>query len=381
MEQTPRGARRPPSLSALSARSGAGMGLGGVPLSARGGMLLGMTTPAGRSEGMALPEHPLSSAGSLLSMPFKMEPPTPRDREVLTKAEKEARQRAQSYIARHQALEKDREVMDQRINERRLRNVQRRDSKFETLMAGIASGAGFKAEVGDAIRRHETQLQSRQQELYEQWDCEVAQRVEHQLVKRMSKELPKLPEGFREHLHRHDDPLKSAVHSLDKETKFHQSAELVLNCPSTAREDIRRREALAEQMANRETSRPVLPIDKWDQRQLYASRIGSFLQACNAQDEGAPGFFSTRRMGADAHRLDESDGMPVAGKTKHRHERNLLGMLDGNVAKEGESARFKTEHGAGSGAPGQDHYHFERGNSIVEVEFPLGKRCFPELIR
>jgi len=329
-----------------------------------------------------LPEHLLSSAGSLLSVPFRMEPPTPRGREeLLTKAEKEARQRAQAYIARHQALEKDREVMDQRINERRLRSVQRRDSKFEMLMAGIASGAGFKAEVGDAIRRHEMQLQSRQQELYEQWDCEVAQRVEHQLVKRMSKELPKLAEGFREHLQRHDDPLKSAVHSLDKESKFHQSAELVLNCPSTAREDIRRREALSEQMANRDTSRPVLPIEKWDQRQLYASPIGSFLQACNAQDEGAPGFFSTRRMGADAHRIDESDGMPVAGKTKHRHERNLLGMLDGNVAKEGESARFKTERGAGSGAPGQDHYHFERGDAIVEVEFPLGKRCFPELIR
>jgi len=86
-------------------------------------------------------------------------------------------------------------------------------------------------------------------------------------------------------------------------------------------------------------------------------------------------------MGDAAHLVDESDGVPAAGKTKMRFERNLLGMLEGSAARAGHAARCRRADGASSGAPCQDHFSYEQGSAVVDEEFPVGKRCFPHLQR
>lgn len=78
------------------------------------------------------------------------------------------------------------------------------------------------------------------------------------------------------------------------------------------------------------------------------------------------------------HQPDERDGVPTAGKTKTRFEKNQLGMLTGTIAKHGEAARYRTDFGSGCIAPCQDHYSYERGAGVVSAEFPLGKRAFPD---
>ncbi|CAK9017768.1 Retrovirus-related Pol polyprotein from transposon TNT 1-94 [Durusdinium trenchii] len=114
----------------------------------------------------------------------------------------------------------------------------------------------------------------------------------------------------------------------------------------------------------------MLPAPMWEQRQHYASNLGRFCQSC---ERGGP-HQSAKRMGAGVHLVDESDGIPAAGKTKTKYEKNRVGLLEGTTAREGESKNYKRPDGHSSGAPCQDHYFYERGNEAVEREMPLGKR-------
>ncbi|CAJ1367908.1 unnamed protein product [Effrenium voratum] len=86
-------------------------------------------------------------------------------------------------------------------------------------------------------------------------------------------------------------------------------------------------------------------------------------------------------MGTGVHFIDESDGVVAAGKTKDKYERNRLGVLEGTIAKEGESKNYKRPDGHSSAAPCQDHFFYERGNEAVEREMPRGKRMYPILKR
>lgn len=276
-----------------------------------------------------------------------------------TKTEKEARQREQVLSARHFQLQEERDVMAQQALERRERLLKIRDNKFEALVSGILDGVGLKAEIEDVIRVHEATLRGKQHELYNRWDSDVMQRTEHRISKHMSKEPFVAAEGVQARLRSSDDPLKSDQRAQEAERSFHRAAGLVLNT-SVAREDARQ--------------------GKQDQRVYNPSRQAFFHQACQAQDDGL-GFFTHRRMGPDVHKLDESDGISAAGKTKHRFERNLLGVLEGSLSRDGQSSRFKTDFGGSSGAPCQDHYHFERGLAVLEAEIPLGKRMVLDACR
>merc|ERR1719443_512717 len=139
---------------------------------------------------------------------------------------------------------------------------------------------------------------------------------------------------------------------------------------------------MEEEIANRSTTRPVLPVENWGQQELFAGPYGYFAQRCERMDRGEP-FHSTRRMGAGHHLPDEADGVEAAGKKKEKTriatKYHQMGMLVGDHCKVGEAYRHKMPHGGGSAAPLQDHYFYERGNDIVEREFPVGKRCFPHL--
>merc|ERR1719263_439633 len=122
-------------------------------------------------------------------------------------------------------------------------------------------------------------------------------------------------------------------------------------------------------------SRPTLEPSLWSQEHLQGTLFGHFAQIA---EQGAE-FKRSRRGGTDIHIPDENDGVEAVGKRNTRaFGRNDLGILKGDTAAQGESSTKKTAWGAASGAPTQDHYTYETGTRVTDIEFPLGKRMFPE---
>lgn len=313
---------------------------------------------------------------SLDDSPQRLKDVSHSPRQATTKAEFEARQKAKVHAARHQQIQQDRSLVEQQIQERKAKLVEARDKRCEALLESIGRSSDARVKASQHINDHDALYRRKMTEVYDKYDAEVAQRVEGQLLKFMHTAPPPLP-GGREALHKSDDPMKAEVRAQQAEEKFHRAARSILS-GSAGAEDIKRRRELEQLIEGRTTSRQIFPVDKWEQQQHYATPYGYFEQACLVQAEGG-GLRSARRMGVGAHGVDESDGVSAAGKTKTRFERNQIGMLAGTLAKEGEAAKFKTMHGAGSGAPCQDHYHYEKGNAVADAEFPVGKKMFSDL--
>lgn len=287
-----------------------------------------------------------------------------------SKAEWEASQKRKEHLARHQKLRSLREQDARSIQDRCARNLKSRERRFEALMDNIQAEDVVRVEAAWTIRQHEAERADRSHALHERWEQEVNQRVQSQLQKYMTQQPENAP-AYRDLLLPGDDPLKRPLHEHRAEEKFRRAADLVIAGASPRGEPKSAR-------GQREASRFVLEPERWSQLHHYASPYGHFTQSCERQG-GSVGFHSARRMGTDVHLMDESDGVPIAGKGKHRQQRNLLGQLEGVRAREGESALRKSAAGCSSGAPNQDHYDVEIGNAVVDAEFPLGKRCYPGL--
>lgn len=267
---------------------------------------------------------------------------------------------------------------EKKIKDKALKATQLREKRLEEMLNGLQSEVLVDTDA--AVREHDAKKHRLKAKVYNAWDSDVSQRVENQLQQFMMHSPPEpRGDGWREDLRKSDCPIKRELRVQAEEDKFHRMAEAVINMPASITKDslqayMKKRDHHEALVASRTTSRPVLPPEKWPQPH-HDSPYGYFSQV----SERESGAYTARRLGRDAHRPDESDGIPAAGKSKKRFERNLLGMLAGDLAREGESVQFWREHGASSGAPCQDHYCFERGPAIVDEEFPLGKRCFPEL--
>lgn len=303
--------------------------------------------------------------------------PQDSGRRPTTRAEYEAQQRKKEHVAKHLNLLQTRKRDEKLIKEQRERSVQAREQRFEAMLDRIDKEDAVRVEAARTIRDYESERSKKKQDLYEKWDAEVSQRIEHHLARFMTKVPPPKPAGLdREHLLKSDDPVKTFVRDLQAEESFHRVANAIIQGSprQEVSEQVNDRRLIAEAVANRERCRPMLPVEHWDQQHHYALPCGCFTQGY--QNEG---YRTARRMGTDTHRIDESDGVTAAGKTKTKYEKNQLRMLEGNLAREGESARHKQVHGASSGAPCQDHFHFDQGIQIVDAEFPRGKRMYPLL--
>lgn len=289
-------------------------------------------------------------------------------------------QKAKEFELKLEKLRKLREQDAERIKERFARQQRLKDHQTELMVREILSENGLKAEAGKLVEEYDTRMHDRKQALYGRWDAEVAQRVEHQVMKYLNSTPLQAPEHFkgRELLHPGDDPLKSLIRQANEEEAFRKATEFVLlHSPQQGnlKEEVKRRDAIQDAVSRRENTRPMLPVPLWEQRQHYASNLGRFCQSC----ERGGSHRSAKRMGEGVHFVEESDGILAAGKTKTKHEKNRLGILEGTVAKEGESKNYKRPDGHSSGAPCQDHYFYERGNEAVQREMPLGKRLYPIL--
>eukprot|EP00927_Polykrikos_kofoidii_P011194 TRINITY_DN14728_c1_g1_i1.p1 TRINITY_DN14728_c1_g1~~TRINITY_DN14728_c1_g1_i1.p1 ORF type:complete len:401 (-),score=80.00 TRINITY_DN14728_c1_g1_i1:55-1167(-) len=302
--------------------------------------------------------------------------------QVLGKKEFEARRKRNEHVAKHGKLQDGRQQDDKNIQEKIARSVQEREKRFEGMLERIRQDQQVRIAAAKHIHNFELEEEKRRADLYQKWDNEVYQRVDANLNRFLTDSVPAPSEdGWREEL-RHDDcPMKHEMRQQAKEEKFHRIANAIINTGTSQvsmQEDIRQREKVEGLIRERGKSRPVLPPELWAQQHQYASPNGHFAQACERDSQGL-GFHTSRRMGPNAHLPDERDGIPMAGKTKVRFERNCLGMLAGDLATRGEAARYKQEHGASSGAPCQDHYDYAVGNAIVDAEFPVGKRYYPKL--
>lgn len=311
----------------------------------------------------------------------------------VSKGNHERRRKKMAHSVQHQRLLAKREDDEKNVRERAERAALLREHKFNTMMENIRNTDSVRVEAAQIIRQQEMEDEKKRRDMYDKWDSEVCQRIEMQMAKFMTRKNPPPPGAptFREELLTSDDPTKRCLRDQTAEEDFRRYADLVIQGQATdlgaqqmsLREAVRQREATEAAVRNRSTSRPVLPTESWGQSELFASPYGYFAQRCQAAADGGV-FCSAKRMGSDVHRPDETDGVQAAGKTRTKTrtylERNQVGVLAGNHAKEGESARHKKSCGAGSGAPCQDHFNYERQQHVVEGEFPVGKKCFAHLL-
>ena len=167
------------------------------------------------------------------------------------------------------------------------------------------------------------------------------------------------------------DPNRKPVIELAKENAFHNAANAVLGRSSSAPN----LHLMAGHVVPRARSRPTMEPELWSQAKLQGTLFGHFAQIA---EQGAD-FKRSRRGGTNVHVPNEDDGVEAVGKRNTRSfGRNDLGILKGDTAAQGESAAHRTHWGAASGAPTQDHFTYELGTHVTDIEFPLGKRMFSE---
>lgn len=297
----------------------------------------------------------------------------------LNRKEYEARRKKIEHAAKHAKLQAMRDEDSRMLKERAAKLTAQRTNRFEEMLEGITKEDNCRVEIADMLGKHDAKQEQKKFDLYKKWDDAIFQNIEQQLHQFVADTMPE--DGVTP-IPNHRCPMKSELHQKRREDEFRKNANMVLSEEIKneveeigLREHVKRRELRQKMIKERDQTRPVFPIHNWEQLRHCSTTYGFHARDSQSLEQGGT-IRPARRLGYDAHLPDEDDGVPAAGKTKVRHERNCLGMLAGNVAREGESARHKKPHGASSGAPCQDHYFYEKGLASVDAEFPIGKRCF-----
>jgi len=271
-----------------------------------------------------------------------------------------------------------------------------RDERFTRLLDSVGNHGGLAMEAAENIRHLERHQEERRRELYMHFDENVnmplatqvfnhlnpPDRALHQRLmnsKTVSWQLPS--DQFHLVANVDKDPVRRPVIENARENAFHQAATSLLG-RSNSSPDIFQRSMMIDRHSGqpggvvpRALSRPVLEPMEWTPVKLQGTPYGRFSQIC----EHGPGFPRTVRGGTDKFLPDESDGITTAGVRASRlHGFGDKGILKGDLCTSGEAAAYRSWEGASSGAPAQDHYTYEKGDRITDLEFPLGKKIFPE---
>lgn len=181
------------------------------------------------------------------------------------------------------------------------------------------------------------------------------------------------------------DPVHRQQWQHAQEEAFHREACKVIKGLSRTISDL-------DQQAK---TRPVLEPWDWEPVRLQGTMFGNNERlfdnpargTWHPGDAAGQGATVLKRGGPGKFVPCEADGVPAAGKRSIRsgpratshHDTGLLTVHSGPghslvPATLGEAARYRTSAGASSAAPLQDHYTYDRGNDVVDMEFPLGKR-------
>lgn len=270
-----------------------------------------------------------------------------------------------------------------------------RDARFKRLLEAVTGRDNLAYKTAIALREREQHAEQRRRDLYSAWDETVYQPIATQAYlhlnppnRAMEQKLAgsksvnfRLPQQvFTLVANVHQDPARKPVVDVARENSFHQAASSVLrtsqSAPNIHAQGGQRRPAQGT-VVPRAMSRPVLEPMNWGQVNIQGSMYGHFAQVA----EHGEGFKRGRKGGTDAFVPDDADGVIPSGT---RHSRIMgyhdVGVLRGETAVQGESSNFKAHHGMSHGAPMQDHFLYEVGKNVTNLEFPLGKRIFPERI-
>lgn len=265
------------------------------------------------------------------------------------------------------------------------RRHERREERFNRLYDNVTGSDNLGLRTAMALRERQAHEDKRRRELHSHWDERVYAPLANQVYQHMNpanRKVKQIMKGSKSvdfefpdqkkkiFAHVDGDPNRKPVIEMAKENAFHQAASSVLGMSNSA-PDLH--VAVGHVVPNAR-SRPTLEPDQWHQAKLQGTMFGHFAQVA---EQGA-NFKRARRGGTDVHIPDESDGVPAVGKRNTRafgpHD---TGILRGNTASQGESSNHKTMWGAGCGGPAQDHFTYETGTHVTDIEFPLGKKMFP----
>jgi hypothetical protein len=262
---------------------------------------------------------------------------------------------------------------------------ERREDRFNRLMENVTGRDNLAYRTAMALRERQAHEDKRRRELHAHWDEQVYEPIAKQAYDHMNPPNRAIkqatlgnksvaftwPEQKKKIYANVDgDPSRKPVIEMAKENAFHQAAGAVLGLSASA-PDLHVQSGHVVPGAR---SRPTLEPTLWSQVKLQGTLFGHFAQVA----EHGQGFKRSRRGGTNVHIPDESDGVPAVGKRNSRaHGHDDLGILKGNTAALGESSTHKTEWGAGHGGPAQDHFTYETGVHVTDIEFPLGKKMFP----
>jgi len=262
---------------------------------------------------------------------------------------------------------------------------ERRHDRFNRILENVTGRDNLAYRTAMALRERQDHEDKRRRELHQNWDEQVFQPIATQAYEHMNptnravKQMLQgsksvgfiLPDSKKTLVANVDgDPNRKPVIELAKENAFHQAANAVLGRSSSAPS----LQVMAGQVVPRARSRPTMEPELWSQGRLQGTLFGHFAQIA---EQGA-NFKRSRRGGTGVHIHDESDGVEALGKRNTRSfGRNDLGILKGDTAAQGECSAHRTHWGAAQGAPAQDHFTYEQGVRVTDIEFPLGKRMFP----
>lgn len=276
----------------------------------------------------------------------------------------------------------------QNIAERVERAKELREARFKGLLASVSGEDEDLAGATDVdLRERGAREEQRRRKLYDEWDEKLYQPMLAQVHRHLNppdRAIEQLFAGsktvawnlpgaeFKLMAKVHEDPSRRSLVEHARENAFHQAAESVLKHSHSAPNLGTLKTALTGVDAvPRARSKPVLDPTEWSETRIQGTLHGHFAQVVE------PGVTLKRivRGGPHVHVPDESDGVPAAGTRVSRafgyHDK---GILVGDCASRGQSAQYKQAHGVSCGAPAQDHYSFETGAEVTDLEFPLGRR-------
>jgi len=325
--------------------------------------------------------------------------------------------RHQSKVALKQ-LNETRTTDERMIQEKCARERRWRDAKFEKMINEINHEDHNRVHAGRVVDDHSAEHLDRKKRLHATWNKDVNEKMEYQLWRGLNPNMAFVEDhetvgGRLGHdtisIRPGDDPLKRCLADSSNEDQFRRTAQSIIHQPYNAnarRSFSHRLSAVSQRLSasssrgfnqksqeeeappltlaeldalwdSRETTRPVLNPDTWGQLHFTSTSYG-FFASSRLNWRGM--FFTQRRMGENRHLPMDSDGIISGGTLKSRLTgTDDYGILTGGWGKHGQSSLYKEAHGPSTGAPAQDHYTFEEGLHVTDLEFPLGKKVFKHM--
>lgn len=303
---------------------------------------------------------------------------------------------------KHDAVrDRDQKLITERIES----SKDLREARFKRLLSSMTGEGTLAFETAMDLRERSEREEARRRELYKDWDENIFQPMAAQAHRRLNppdRRFEQALSGTRSVtwslpgdeeirlIHKvRDCPVRRPMVEHAKENAFHLAAEKVLGRSQSA--PILRGGAASggldlpsrtsgvlgyteDEIIPKARSKETLDPTVWSQTRIQDTLYGHFAQ----KSEQGKGFKACIRQGPNMHLPDESDGVPVAGVRFSRATGyNDKGILVGERAARGESSVCKTFHGRSSAAPAQDHFTFETGRRVTDLEFPLGRRPPP----